>query len=548
MMRQYFWILLFLQPIHSQALDYNFDKGITVAVDSTITWGAQWRMEDRDPSISGRGFVQALQLEPFLPLTDATYSEAQTVIINGNDGNNSFDTGLVSHRLTFLFDVDANWKNYGIFLRGKAFYDQIYQEKNNDLNTKDLPTYNSGTLYGGETRLGQYPGRARDAQGSRLEILDAFVYTTWELPGERLLDLRIGRQVINWGESTFYQGINSIQNRVDAAVANIPGVEIKEIMLPTGAIFAQGDLTSNLTMETYYQYEWIGHDLNGVGSYFATEDQVGPGANAFIIPTPNSSLVPENIRGNEYHLRGIPRTSDDDAKDSGQWGVGLHFLTAGNWDLGFFHVQSHDKKPSFVLDYITVPGSPQPVPTSYKLRYYENIKATAASFTTVIGETNVQGELSFLDGTPMVNATGDPQRESLLKFQIGGSHVFGPTFLADDTNLIFEGFYAQVTSEKASALRADNSAWGYSLLSEFNYYNALQGWDVKIPVYIKHDVAGTVRELQVYQGSKVVSLGITGTYLNNFSANLAYSLYFGGGDANLLQDRDHLALTIKYSF
>jgi hypothetical protein len=548
MIRKYLWIILLLQPLYSQALDYDFDNGIAVAVDSTITWAAQWRMEDRDRSISGRDFVQALQLEPFLPLSDATYSEAQTVIVNGNDGNNSFDTGLISHRLTFLFDVDANWENYGVFLRGKAFYDQVYQDNSNDLDREDLSTYNSGTLYGGETQRGHYPDRSRDRQGSRMEVLDAFAYATWEIPGDRLLDLRVGRQVINWGESTFYQGINSIQNRVDAAAANTPGVEVKEIMLPTGAIFVQGDLTPNLAMEAYYQYEWIGHDLNGVGSYFATEDQVGPGANAFLIPTPNSPLVPENIRGNEYHLRGVPRTPDEDAKDSGQWGVGLHYLTEGNWDLGLFHVRGHDKKPSFVLDYISVPGSPQPVPTSYKLRYYEDIKATAASFTTVIGETNIQGELSFLDGTPMVNAAGDPQRENLLKFQIGGSHVFGPTFLADDTNLIFEGFYAEVTSAKDGELRVDDKAWGYSLLSEFTYNNALQGWDVKIPVYIKHDVEGTVRELQVYQGSKVVSLGVTGTYLNNFSANLAYSFYFGGGDDNLLHDRDHLALTLKYSF
>jgi hypothetical protein len=244
----------------------------------------------------------------------------------------------------------------------------------------------------------------------------------------------------------------------------------------------------------------------------------------------------------------VPRTADDNASDSGQWGVALHYVTENNWDIGLYHAVGHDKKPSFALDYIEVPGSPQPVPVSYELRYYEDIKGTAASFTTVIGDTNVQGEVSFLDGTPMVNAAGDPQRENFLKLQLGGGHVFGPSFLADDTTLIFEGFYADVTSSGSDDLRVDDHAWGYSLLAEFSYNNLFQGWDVKVPLYVKHDVDGIVREILAYEDAKVVSLGITGIYLNNLITNLAYSFYFDGGEDNLLRDRDHLALTVKYSF
>jgi hypothetical protein len=540
--------LLLSCSLSAAAFEFEFENGLALSLDSTVTWGAQWRMEKRDESIDGNRFLQALQNDPFLPLTDPTYSEDQTVIINGNDGNSNFDTGLVSHRITALVEMDARWKNYGLFMRGKAFYDQVYMDDDTDLDVASFASYNSGTLYGGDAERGEFPAKTRDRHGDTIELLDAFVYATWELPGDRLLDLRAGRQVINWGESTFYQGINSIQNRVDATAANTPGVEVKEILMPTGAVFMQVDLVASLTLEAYYQYEWLENDLNGVGSYFSTTDQVGPGANAFLIPTPNSPIVPEAIRGNQFHLRGVPRTADNNASDTGQWGVGFHYITDSNWDLGFYHVVGHDKKPSFALEYIEVPGSPQPVPVSYELRYYEDIKGTAASFTTVFGETNVQGELSFLDGTPMVNAAGDPQRENLLKLQIGGAHVFGPSFLADDISLIFEGFYADVTSADAKELRVDNNAWGYSVLTEFSYNNAFQGWDLKVPVYLKHDVDGIIREIQAYEGSKLISLGITGTYLNNMSTSLAYSFYFGGGHDNLLRDRDHLALTVKYSF
>lgn len=540
--------LLSCLAMPATALDFEFDNGISMALDSTLTWGAQWRVQGRHSAITGRRFLKELQNDPFLPLTRPTYAQDQTVIINGNDGNNNFDTGLISHRLTLLMDLDATWRNYGLFLRGRAYYDKVYRDDDTDLANIDFATYNSGTLYGGDAAIGHFPDKTRNTHGDRIEFLDAFVYGTWELPGDRLLDLRLGRQVINWGESTFYQGINSIQNRVDAQAANTPGVEVKEILLPTGAVYMQVDLFHNLTLEAYYQYEWIENDLNGVGSYFSTTDQVGPGGNAFLIPTPNSDFVPEDIRGNQFHLRGVPRLSDEEASDSGQWGVALHYISESNWDWGLYHAVGHDKKPSFVLDYIDVPGSPEPVPVSYWQRYYEDIRATAVSFTTVVGETNLQGELSLLEDTPMVDAAGDPSKEDLLKAQLGGSHVFGPSFLADDTVLTFEGFYATVTSTGSGNLRVDDSAWGYSLLADFAYNNVLQGWDLKVPVYFKHDVDGIVRELQVYEGSQVISIGVQGVYLNNLTAGVTYANYFGGGDDNLLRDRDNIALTVKYSF
>ena len=160
----------------------------------------------------------------------------------------------------------------------------------------------------------------------------------------------------------------------------------------------------------------------------------------------------------------------------------------------------------------------------------------------------MQGELSFLDGTPMVNNAGDPERENLAKLQLGGAHVFGPSFLADDTVLTFEGFYADVTSADGDELIADDHAWGYSFLAEFSYNNVFQGWDVKVPIYMKHDMEGIVQEIQHFEDSKVISVGLTGIYLNNTTVSFSYSNYFDGGENNLLKDRDNVAVTVKYSF
>ena len=548
MMRRLLLPLVFLVGHPVAALDFDLGNGAHLALDTTVTWGAQWRVEDTDQRITGDKFLDRLQDNPFLPLTDPEYAVAQTLLLNSNDGNNNFDTGLISHRLTLLVDFDLNWEGYGVFLRAKAFYDEVYRDDDTNLDESGFRSYNSGTLYGGDARRGEFPRQTRNQHGDTVEMLDAFVYGTWEVPGDRLLDLRVGRQVINWGESTFYQGINSIQNRADATAANTPGVEVKEILLPTGAAYVQLDLMPSLAVEAYYQYEWIENDLNGVGSFFSSTDQVGPGANALLIPTPNLALLPEEIRGNEFQLRGVPRERDDNAGDTGQWGLGFHYITEGNWDIGVYHVRGHDRKPALETEYIEFPGSPVPVPVSYRLRYYEDIEGTALSFTTVLGVTNVQGELSFLDGTPLANAAGDPGREKLLKAQLGGSHVFGPTFLADDTVLTFEGFYAEVTSADSDDLLDDDSALGYSLLAEFAYNNVAPGWDMRVPVYFKHDVDGILRELQHFDESRVVSLGLRGVYLNNLTVDLSYAWYAGGSNDNLLRDRDNIALTVKYNF
>ncbi|MEH6591541.1 MAG: DUF1302 family protein [Halioglobus sp.] len=535
-------------PSGLHALDFEFNNGITIALDSTVTYGAQWRVESPHSDLLANQFLADLQDDPLLGITDPRYAKKQTLIVNGDDGNNNFDTGLISNRITYLLEMDATWQSYGLFVRGRAFYDEVYKNSDTDLDAVGFITYNSGTAYGGEAGIGDFPSKTRDEHGSVVEFLDVFVYATWELPGERLMDLRLGRQVINWGESTFYQGINSIQNRADARAANTPGVEIKEILLPTGAIYTQLDLVESLTLEAYYQYEWLANELNGVGSYFSTTDQIGPGANAFLIPSPGLPFVPEDIRGNEFHLAGVPRTPDEEPSDDGQWGMALHYVTDNQWDIGAYYVVGHDKKPSFVLEYIDVPGAPAPVPVSYYQRYFEDIKGSALSATTVIGNTNIQGELSWLDGTPMVNAVGDPERENLLKLQLGGSHVFGPSIIADDIALVFEGFYASVESASARDLIADDTAIGYSLLSTLSYNNVLSGWDMAVPIYFKHDVSGVINELQVFGGARVLSVGVEGIYLNNLTTTFSYAVYFGGEPDYLLRDRDNVALTIKYSF
>ncbi|MCP6330175.1 DUF1302 domain-containing protein, partial [Klebsiella pneumoniae] len=67
--------------------------------------------------------------------------------------------------------------------------------------------------------------RKQAAQASGAQILDAFLYHNYaidDLPGS----VRLGKQVVSWGESTFIlNSINSI-NPIDVAAFRRPGAEI----------------------------------------------------------------------------------------------------------------------------------------------------------------------------------------------------------------------------------------------------------------------------------------------------------------------------------
>ena len=50
------------------------------------------------------------------------------------------------------------------------------------------------------------------------------------------------------------------------------------------------------------------------------------------------------------------------------------------------------------------------------------------------------------------------------------------------------------------------------------------------------------------KGRKAVTVGTEANYLNQWVFDLAYTNFFGGGDYNLISDRDFVQATAKYSF
>src|SRR3990172_3160265 len=153
----------------SQAFQFKNESGSeTGSFDTTISIGAMWRMQDQDPALIG--------------ITNGGTARS----VNEDDGDLNYDRGdLVSLMTKATHDFEVKYKTYGVFIRGTYFYDYAAARNKEELGPV-----------------------AEDRLIKEADLLDAYAWAGFTVAG-RKLNLRGGRQVVSWGESTFIpNGIN----------------------------------------------------------------------------------------------------------------------------------------------------------------------------------------------------------------------------------------------------------------------------------------------------------------------------------------------------
>ena len=260
-------------------------------LDTSISWGARYRVEDPDLAIIG------------VPNGGTAFS------VNGDDGNLNFEQGLVSNALRATVDLDFGYKNFGAFVRGTGFYDNEIEN--------------------GDTDRTPLPDEAADWVGSRAELLDAFVFYKFRV-GNGGGQLRAGRQVLNWGESTFTQGgLNSI-NPVDVATLRVPGSELREAYRPSGMVWGSFGFTKNLSAEAFYQYQWEETIADPSGTYFSANDFAGLGGSTVFLAFGSFADTGDPPffaqPGLTRPFIGVPHATDREPGDDGQYGVAVRFF------------------------------------------------------------------------------------------------------------------------------------------------------------------------------------------------------------------------------
>ena len=287
----------------------SFSKGeLSGTWDTTISWGTAFRVEDQDPAIIGL----------------ANGGEAFSV--NGDDGNLNYDKGIFSNVIKLTTELELRYKNFGSFTRFRGFYDYEAEE--------------------GERERLPLSERALDRVGTRADLLDAFIWTRFDIGGKPV-ELRLGEQVLSWGESTFIQGgINTI-NPIDVSAIRVPGAELREALLPEGMVTASIGTSENTSLELAYLYDWGQTRIDPPGSYFATNDFAGAGGRTVFLGFGDSADT-ATFPFTDRPLLGVPRDTDVRASDDGQYGIAFRVFAPGlnETEFGFYYLNFHSRLPT----------------------------------------------------------------------------------------------------------------------------------------------------------------------------------------------------------
>jgi hypothetical protein len=379
------------------AFGVSFNVGeIEGQFDSSLSIGASWSTESANKNLIG--------------VNNGGHGLSQT----SDDGHLNFKSGETFSKIfKGIHDLELKYGDTGVFVRGKYWYD--FELKDESRPFKDISDDN----------------RKEGAKSAGGQILDAFVYHNYSIadqPGS----VRLGKQVVSWGESTFIGGgINSI-NPIDVSAFRRPGAEIKEGLIPVNMFYVSQSLTENLSAEAFYQLEWDQTVVDNCGTFFSQPDIIADGCDNNLRVLNKSSTIPAAALptltrlGVDVDNEGVlvRRGPDRDARDSGQWGASFKYMFDPlDTEFGAYFMNYHSRAPIFsatgapastfagvaalpaqlrALAPLIVAGN-----SSYFVEYPEDIRLYGLSFSTTLPTgTAWSGEVSYRPNAPVqLNST-----------------------------------------------------------------------------------------------------------------------------------------------
>lgn len=519
---------------------FEFDTGTETKVrwDNTFKYSAAWRVKDRSNAL----------------LADA----------NLDDGNRNFGKGLVSNRLDWLTELDVTHRDIGFRLSGAAWYDDVYNHgnDNNSAATSNTTTVPNNQFTSGTEKL----------HGRKAELLDAFAFGRFNL-GDMPATIRLGKHTLLYGESLFFgaNGIAAAQAPVDIIkLLTVPSTQFKELLMPVNQLSGQIQIRPNVAVGAYYQFQWKKNRIPGSGSYLSDVDFVDVGADRLFVP-------------GAFPLW-LGRGADINASDSGQWGLQLRFRPeGGDTEYGLYAANFHSKDFQIYVTPTPPPGPDLRLGT-YSLVYPKNIKVYGASISTVVGRTNVAGEISYrrnmpLVSDPQVDLAGTANNDSNPLYAVGTSlhaqvsaiFLLPPTALWQGGDILAElAWHERRSIDKNPAAIDPNTtrdAWAFRMIFTPQYAQALPGVDLTVPIGLGYNLKGRSSVIGKFnggvEGGGDFSIGVNGEYLRTWKFGVNYVHFFGPEGTFLtppnsptpvlsydqsLKDRDFISVFVQRTF
>ena len=595
------------------ALEFDVSEDLKVNVDTTLTYGRQWRVDGRDKHLmSGHISPDAGRNAGAPPGELAQTGVGSNAYVdfvqlsNADDGTRNFDKwDTVSSRFAGISDINISYKNVGFFVRPQIFYDEVpfgetswsgkYLDRTGNYGGPDTAMSDNNQLSAGSINsVEHFDSDYKNQMGYQARFLDVYAYGSFDIDG-RSLDVRVGRQVISWGEALMLQGgIAFAQNRIDASAATAPGVELKEIFLPTGAVYGSLGVTENMTVEAYWQYEWLKSELFPTGSYFSAQDMIDGDK---LIGTP----VADNQNPNDFFnpAWGGYYKNEHEPDNNKQFGMAFRYLLDEGTEAAFYVVNYTDKFPSLWVTNGLAANVPINLNASgpsqeYGINYFENIRMYGLTLNTVVSGVQVGVEYAYRANAPIVptctpegllvghckdrsyelfvlnnnpnRPTNIPDAQSTINqymfswptraeihsLNIGGTYIFQPNPLWDTAVLVGEigGWYVGgfENEDLRNGILGGFTKYGEGMSAQFmpEYKNVMEGVDLTIPFFVNYGIDGSLSTFNYNEQNLWWSVGVEAIYLEHWRFATYYNDF--SGPNNLWVDRDNLSFNIKYVF
>ncbi|MFP4593606.1 DUF1302 family protein [uncultured Ralstonia sp.] len=336
--------LAVLGAASSSAYGYDFTTGVgdlTGSLVSNVTAGAGIRTKSPscsltgDPNANGCGAAANVGQWGAGDMGDLNYRKGQPF------------SSYVSATSELLLTMPS--EGYKFMLRGTGMYDFL---AGNTARTPLSSTASAQVVY-------------------NVQLLDLWGEKDFKFadePGH----VRLGNQVINWGESYFASGGINATNSIDIQKLLIPGTQLKQALLPAPMLSFASGLSHGVSTEGYYQFQWNGNRFPPVGTFWSVTNNFGRGAvpatasttngnlsgvdagtiagpnagNSGTLASVNQGLVNGQYAGPPFNSIGIPVSTMLPPKYKPQYGLKLNYRPKDvDVNLGFYYESYTDKSP-----------------------------------------------------------------------------------------------------------------------------------------------------------------------------------------------------------
>jgi len=356
----------------AQAIGFQFGDW-SARLDTTVTYGLSVRTQSRDDNLVG--YANLIDNPGAIPTLELIELPGR-FSVNGDDGNLKFDSGdIISNRGRVTSELDITDGRFGAFVRATGFYDFELDDRDDISDT------------------------AKRFVGSDIQLLDAYVYGDFQL-GRGFGSIRLGRQVVSWGESTFIQNGLNVINPVNVAALREAGSELRNAFLPIEMVWLSLPITQNLSMEAVYLLEFEQIDPDPAGTFFSTNDFATPGGEFAMLGFGllSDDRLPDGSLPFGALPRGLDRAPDDRGED--QFGVAFRYYAEelNGTEFGLYYMHYDSRLP--LISGTTVTSSDLSS-GNFFVEYPEGIDLFGASFNATLGGTvSLAGELTYRSNQP----------------------------------------------------------------------------------------------------------------------------------------------------